>query len=190
MEGMPEPELTDDLSSNSTTATNSPNTHMSMDMGGMGMGMAMNGSMDMMMMYFHKGIREYILFEGLHTYNDLGFAWACIVIFFAAMLYEALKYARENIAVRHNLRVAEVMMRGSHEEKTRIKSVGGRMFSRIHLLQTSLHAVQILLSYCLMLIFMTYNVWLCISLVLGATIGYFVTGWQRMTVHDQNEHCH
>ena len=59
-----------------------------------------------------------------------------------------------------------------------------------HVVQTVMHTVQIFVSYCLMLVFMTYNVYLCLSLVLGATLGYFVAGWSRTQITDQNEHCH
>ena len=51
--------------------------------------------------------------------------------------------------------------------------------------------VQIVLSYCLMLIFMTYNVWLCLAVALGASIGYFMFGWKKTVVVDVGgEHCH
>ena len=51
--------------------------------------------------------------------------------------------------------------------------------------------VQIVLSYCLMLIFMTYNVWLCLAVALGAAIGYFMFGWKKTVVVDVGgEHCH
>ena len=53
-----------------------------------------------------------------------------------------------------------------------------------------MHGVQFFWGYCLMLVFMTYNAYLCLSMVLGATAGYFVAGWSRTQVNDQNEHCH
>nr|KAG5700468.1 hypothetical protein BaRGS_013955 [Batillaria attramentaria] len=59
-----------------------------------------------------------------------------------------------------------------------------------HLLQTILHAVQIFISYCLMLIFMTYNAYLALCVVLGAAFGYFLVGWKRTQITDSNEHCH
>ena len=50
---------------------------------------------------------------------------------------------------------------------------------------------QIVLSYCLMLIFMTYNVWLCLAVALGAATGYFMFGWKKTVVVDVGgEHCH
>lgn len=64
------------------------------------------------------------------------------------------------------------------------------MFSTTHLLQTFLHIVQISVSYFLMLIFMTYNVWLCLAVLFGATLGYFLFGWKKSVVVDVTEHCH
>ena len=65
-----------------------------------------------------------------------------------------------------------------------------RLFSSSHVLQTVLHVVQVFVSYCLMLVFMTYNLWLCLAVVLGAGLGYFLFGWKRAVVVDSNEHCH
>ncbi|ESO06021.1 hypothetical protein HELRODRAFT_64907, partial [Helobdella robusta] len=67
-----------------------------------------------------------------------------------------------------------------------------------HLIQTALHGVQIFLSYCLMLIFMTYNIWLCTSVVVGAIFGYFLFSWKRHKCSNcvptanitTSDHCH
>ncbi len=45
----------------------------------------------------------------------------------------------------------------------------------------------------LMLVFMTYNTWLCAATVLGMALGYFVFGWKRRTVlvqQDGSDCCH
>uniref|UniRef100_A0A914XFV5 Copper transport protein n=1 Tax=Plectus sambesii TaxID=2011161 RepID=A0A914XFV5_9BILA len=41
-------------------------------------------------------------------------------------------------------------------------------------LYTALNALQLLLGYLLMLIFMTFNVWLCSAVIIGDAIGYFI----------------
>jgi copper transporter 1 len=64
------------------------------------------------------------------------------------------------------------------------------MLSVSHMLQTFLHMFQFLISYLLMLVFMTYNVYLCIAVVIGAGVGYFLFGWYKSTVVDITEHCH
>lgn len=76
------------------------------------------------------------------------------------------------------------------ETKVKIFQNRSRLLSRGHLIQTFLHMVQVTLSYLLMLVFMTYNSWLCLSVVLGAGLGYFFFGYKRMTTIDSNEHCH
>ena len=50
--------------------------------------------------------------------------------------------------------------------------------------------LQVTVSYMLMLVFMTYNVWLCLAVALGAGAGYFCFGWRKQSTHDVNEHCH
>jgi len=64
------------------------------------------------------------------------------------------------------------------------------MMSLAHGIQTLLHVIQVTVSYMLMLVFMTYNVWLCLAVVIGAGLGYFLFSWRRATVIDVNEHCH
>uniref|UniRef100_A0AAG5CUH4 Copper transport protein n=1 Tax=Anopheles atroparvus TaxID=41427 RepID=A0AAG5CUH4_ANOAO len=64
------------------------------------------------------------------------------------------------------------------------------MLSLMHLFQTLLHILQVTLSFLLMLIFMTYNTWLCLAVVLGAALGYFLFGWKKSVIVDVTEHCH
>jgi len=71
-----------------------------------------------------------------------------------------------------------------------MKSYRTSLLSSGHIIQTFLHMLQITVSYLLMLVFMTYNTWLCLSVVLGAGLGYFIFGLKRLTAIDVNEHCH
>ena len=71
-----------------------------------------------------------------------------------------------------------------------VRSVETSMFSLGHLLLTSLHLVQVTLAYFLMLIVMTYNTWLCLAVVIGATVGYFLFGWRKNAIVDVSDHCH
>ncbi|KAH8358580.1 hypothetical protein KR093_001104, partial [Drosophila rubida] len=56
----------------------------------------------------------------------------------------------------------------------------------MHWYQTMLHMLQVAISFMLMLVFMTFNVWLCMAVVLGAGLGYFL-----FFVRDESvtEHC-
>lgn len=53
------------------------------------------------------------------------------------------------------------------------------LFSKIHFLQTIIHIIQLVIGYCLMLIFMTYNIWLCIAVALGTGLGYWLFSWDK-----------
>ena len=66
----------------------------------------------------------------------------------------------------------------------------GRMLSWGHLVSTGLHFIQMTLAYFLMLIVMTYNTWLCLAVVFGASLGYFLVGWKKTSVIDVSDHCH
>ncbi|XP_061386841.1 high affinity copper uptake protein 1-like [Musca vetustissima] len=69
-------------------------------------------------------------------------------------------------------------------EKTYLQKV----FAKPHLIQTSINVIQVILSYLLMLVFMTYNYWLCMAVVLGLAVGYLFFGWIKQDVYD-NEYC-
>ena len=71
------------------------------------------------------------------------------------------------------------------------RKVPNAMFNWGHLLGTMLHLVQMSLAYILMLIVMTFNTWLCLAVVLGSTLGYFLVGWKRAAgAIDVSDHCH
>lgn len=59
-----------------------------------------------------------------------------------------------------------------------------------HLIQSVLHMVQVAVSYTLMLGFMTFNGWICLSILLGAGAGYFAFCWRKLPIIDSTEHCH
>ena len=53
--------------------------------------------------------------------------------------------------------------------------------------------MQFILAYFLMLIFMTFNTWLCAAVAVGDAFGYFLFGWRKTIVLDGmagGDHCH
>ncbi|XP_068694829.1 high affinity copper uptake protein 1-like [Montipora foliosa] len=159
----------------------------------------MNHHGDMMMMYFHFSKKAVILFEGWSVDDVGGMIGSCIGIFILAALYEGLKVLREILKRKYSYVVSvdlsETKTYGTGPGQTVITESRGqiprsKLCNWHHFLQTFLHIVQVTLSYFLMLIFMTYNVWLCLSVALGAGFGYFVFGWKVNKVIDIYEHCH
>ncbi|NXM66978.1 COPT1 protein, partial [Serilophus lunatus] len=148
-----------------------------------------------MAMTFHFSCQNVpLLFSGL-TINSPGeMAGAFVAVFFLAMFYEGLKIAREcllrksQVSIRYNSMPVPgpngTILMETH------KTVGQQMLSFPHLLQTVLHIIQVVVSYFLMLIFMTYNGYLCIAVAAGAGTGYFFFSWKKAVVVDITEHCH
>nr|XP_006818775.1 PREDICTED: high affinity copper uptake protein 1-like [Saccoglossus kowalevskii] len=127
-----------------------------------------------------------------------GWVGSCIVLALASVLYEGLKQFREWLAKKHMQRLSpksnnSVGTSMTVAEITHIEnqqSFTKSLIDPYHLMQTGLHFVQVTLSYALMLVVMTYSVWLFLSVVLGLTLGYYLFGWKRATTTDVNEHCH
>lgn len=60
----------------------------------------------------------------------------------------------------------------------------------IYMVFLFLMLLQITLGYLLMLIFMTYNVYICLAVVSGATLGFWLFSWRKCPMFDITvEHC-
>lgn len=170
----------------------------------------------MMKMYFHFTLGDTCLFEGWKLDGADDMIIACLVFFIIAVAYEGLKSYREHLIKRDRLRRRAFPIsviggggdlayrvsngatepvnpgngRGSPPVASVTRSPESLMLSAPHVIQTVLHMVQVLTSYVLMLVLMTFNAYLCISIVLGAGLGYFAFCWRRFTIIDETEHCH
>lgn len=58
------------------------------------------------------------------------------------------------------------------------------ILSGVHFYQTILHMIQFVIGYFLMFIFMTYNVWLALAVVIGTGLGYWLFAWNKFTSED------
>ncbi|GBP59011.1 High affinity copper uptake protein 1 [Eumeta japonica] len=147
---------------------------------------------------FHAGVCQEILFPGWNTRNAWQVACSALVFLVAGVLYEGLKYYREALhraaapaparSTDSHLNIAKNEC-GPSAPCAQTAVIRYSMWSQEHVIQTLLHILQATASYLLMLVFMTYNVWLCAGLVLGLGLGYFLFGWKKHTVVDVAEHC-
>ncbi|XP_028319027.1 high affinity copper uptake protein 1 [Gouania willdenowi] len=148
-----------------------------------------------MAMTFYFGYNNVeLLFTGLLINSPGEMVGACIGVFLLAALYEGLKIGREVLLRRSQVNVRYNSMPLPGSDGTVLmethKTVGQRMLSPTHFLQTLLHVIQVVVSYFLMLVFMTYNGYLCIAVAAGAGMGYFLFSWRKAVVVDITEHCH
>ncbi|KAF9406281.1 hypothetical protein HW555_013285, partial [Spodoptera exigua] len=159
-----------------------------------------------MAMTFHGGYNEVILFSWWKV-TDIGeFVGSFFAVFLMALLYEGLKYYRKHLLWKTytglqycavsppDKGVANLCAPDEPQVIQPVPHVLERnvptMMSTAHAWQTVLHGLQVLVSYMLMLVFMTYNTWLCAAVVLGSATGYFLFGWRESVVVDFTEHCH
>ncbi|RUS73271.1 hypothetical protein EGW08_018966 [Elysia chlorotica] len=138
-------------------------------------------------MYFHFGPEKHLLFHNWHAETPGAMIGACCAIFCLAVLYEGLKELRSQLQRSYTLPTSglfDTLGRPQAELRDLLFEEGDRkavwtIYSWRHLVQTLLHMVQAILSYSLMMVFMTFNLGLCLALVLGLGVGYFLFGWTR-----------
>jgi len=150
-----------------------------------------------------------ILFDGVQVNTPEEMVLACFVCCLAAIFYEFLKIGRQYLlgmkrkSVKSSAKAPEsngTVMKETccttgdskqalccDDEAVENQSACSLIFSFSHLLQTVLQMVQMVLSQLLMLIFMTYNGYLCIAVALGSGLGYFLFYWKKGMV---TENCH
>ncbi|KAK9532113.1 hypothetical protein VZT92_009515 [Zoarces viviparus] len=174
--------------------TMAPPTTGGHDHGGGGSDGSSGGHGGMVMTFYFGYNNVELLFTGLLINSPGEMAGACIGVFLLAVLYEGLKMGRETLLRRSQVNVRYNSMPLPGSDGTVLmethKTVGQRMISPAHFLQTLLHVVQVVVSYFLMLVFMTYNAYLCIAVAAGAGMGYFLFSWRKAVVVDITEHCH
>ncbi|PIO77813.1 Ctr copper transporter family protein [Teladorsagia circumcincta] len=149
----------------------------------------MDGNMTGMMdMVIHFREREVILFSFWKTGTVAGMAVSMFISFLLCILYEAIKGFRLFLAVYHvKQRHANPTLTGSGSQSPLADSGGDnvsqdtipfapilqitgltrRVFSKFRLAQAALYGIQALLAYVLMLIVMTFNGNLILSVVAG-----------------------
>ncbi|CAD6193902.1 unnamed protein product [Caenorhabditis auriculariae] len=116
-------------------------------------------SMMMHAMSFHFSSAETILFDIWTTKSALDMALSCLAVVFLALVMETARFFRGYRRVQYELRQTPPPV----ESRLSLRP----QFRVFELTDAVLQALQLLLAYCLMLIFMTFNVFLCGAVVLG-----------------------
>jgi len=124
-------------------------------------------------MTFHLRTDLNLLFEPWDISTTKVLVGSCIVMVILSALYEGLKIFRAKLMNMHARKERETRK----EEAayiTKPQHCCRQICSCLHLTQTAIHVVQVVLGYLLMLVVMTYQVYLGIAVILGAGLGYFL----------------
>lgn len=112
--------------------------------------------------FFNTGMNATVLFENWILDTNGSIFLACLCTFILAMGYQGTKWFRQYLHVHFKY----------HGKIHSIKS-------KEHMIQTVLYVTEFLVSYFLMLIVMTYNVWVFVVTILGIALGYFLLAWHK-----------
>ncbi|GMS85731.1 hypothetical protein PENTCL1PPCAC_7906, partial [Pristionchus entomophagus] len=82
-----------------------------------------------------------------------GMILSCIVVVLLCFVMEATRWSRLK-----------------REAANKLNSASGIPVTPHRLVDACMHAVQLTISYFLMLVFMTFNVWLCVATVVGEVV--------------------
>ncbi|VBB26072.1 unnamed protein product [Acanthocheilonema viteae] len=141
-----------------------------------------------MKMWFHFGYHEIILFEFWQIESLHGLFLSCLLIFIMACFYEWIKWFRVYLQLSTARCPSSCRHTNDEGKQDEIKQDDdkridcSRSFASSPLTitlplgyqQAVLYLVQLTLAYCLMLIAMTYNVWLTVAVVAGAAFGHWL----------------
>lgn len=134
---------------------------------------------------FHTGWHETILFQTWCTDSWPGLCVACVAVAAVAATLEAVKSLSASVSESYQpTSVSTPLLVRHSEELLNLSSTpperGERfhsvrfLFERQHVIRTLLHIIQMTLGYILMLIVMTFNVSLLLSVITGSSVGNFV----------------
>ncbi|KAL4236433.1 hypothetical protein ACF0H5_004818 [Mactra antiquata] len=121
--------------------------------------------------FFNTGLNATALFENWILDTKGNIFLACLCTFILAIGYQGIKWFRQYLHVHY-------------------RGIRHSIKSKEHLVQTVLYITELLVSYLLMLIVMTYNVWVFVVTVLGITLGYFLLAWHKEFNPSCAEECH
>ncbi|XP_059484343.1 high affinity copper uptake protein 1 isoform X3 [Neocloeon triangulifer] len=145
-----------------------------------------------MMMYFHiRYCEKVVLFEGWEIRDEAQLIGTMIAFIVMAFLHECVRHYREHLYAKCRIPQCDThdadtkygtssQQKLQSEEKSRKERHA--ILSSIHFAQTGLHALQLTLSYLLMLVVMTYNFSLFMSVLVGSAVGYFAFSWKKPAV--------
>merc|ERR1719427_1720765 len=142
--------------------------------------------------YFNLGGHEFVLLIRqlkINNYQELGYTCAGVLVL--SFIYELLKNVRQMLIGGFFSNAYKIQQNNflpssgdcCNDDDVISYYVTKRNFWCSHFMHSFLYVIQVFLAFVLMLIVMTYNVYLLAAVLAGNLIGYFVCGvWRRHLV--------
>ncbi|KAL0965385.1 hypothetical protein UPYG_G00280600 [Umbra pygmaea] len=149
-----------------------------------------------MHMTFEAGSSVTLLFDFWDVHGPAGMVLSVFVVLLLTVFYELLKVSRVWLGKRSEHQSAQsdippsnhfsecqgssaALARSLSEsslapvEQT-VQTLSRMKRLQLHGIQTSLHILQVVLGYMLMLCVMSYNTWIFLGVIIGSVLGYFI----------------
>ncbi|KAF9070379.1 Ctr copper transporter family-domain-containing protein [Rhodocollybia butyracea] len=156
--------------------------------------MPMPAMCSMNMLWNTQIVDTCIVFRSWHIKTNTAFVFSFVVIVGLGIFYEYLRTLQKSV----DTRIALSLIKDQRRSRSRSSSgraspilqeneglLSGRKLANIagvpvplpsRILRAGLYGVSVFLSFFLMLVFMTYNAYLILAVVLGAAVGHFIFG--------------
>mmetsp|Transcript_18671 Transcript_18671/g.36550 ORF Transcript_18671/g.36550 Transcript_18671/m.36550 type:complete len:333 (+) Transcript_18671:36-1034(+) len=136
----------------------------------------------MMRMYFHTGIKDYILFESAVPSSNFGFAVACLCCIVLGVLSTLARIWRQH-AMSSLSPASMIPLRES------LGGFGGRKFCwKQNCAEAGFSVLIVTVDYSLMLLSMTFNVGIFLSVITGFALGKLFFS-HRLSGKENTSHC-
>ena len=127
---------------------------------------AMDMEMNMMHMSFYQNADVTFLFKGLQSTNTGGYILGLVITFLLSVSIEFFSFCILMVKIKTN-------------KEQKITPIVG------FVVQMLLYSLQLLIAFAVMLLVMTYNGLVFITVICGITTGYAVFGFMKLNVQGQ-----
>ncbi|GMT23637.1 hypothetical protein PFISCL1PPCAC_14934, partial [Pristionchus fissidentatus] len=156
-----------------------------------------NGShMDMMDMTLHFGTHETVLFKWWKTETVIGLLIACLISFLLGFFYEGVKALRfwlaaQDAVTRRNRREELDNVEDNESVRSNSRLLMGTPVSscKLRVTHAFLHGFQSFFGLILMLIAMTFNLYIIVAVSAGMAVGFFLFHGAPQVGDNANDCC-
>uniref|UniRef100_A0A914PUH3 Copper transport protein n=1 Tax=Panagrolaimus davidi TaxID=227884 RepID=A0A914PUH3_9BILA len=132
-------------------------------------------------MLLHFAEREFVLFSFWKTGSAVGMFGSCLLVILLCIASEAIELCRNFLAKEHALSLSDELSENSSiSDSIQVAGANGfirklrQCFNSYRVTQATLYGLHILFGHVLILIIVSFNVWLLISVAIGKGVGYFL----------------
>ncbi|XP_074871594.1 protein SLC31A2 [Carettochelys insculpta] len=135
-----------------------------------------------MQMHFFFSDQVVLLFDFWNIHSPAGMVLSVLVVLLLAVLYEVLKISKTKLLRRTLLAIPRSVSQqslrepdsGSVNSNLGQQSTSSKRWFLYHVSQSLFYLAQVVTGYLVMLVVMSYNVWIFLGVIVGSALGYYL----------------